>query len=120
MNLENINKILDSLNSIKSPYVNDLIELVKNYNELFEDNSKFHINDRVQLKKTPEITNKVRWGWLGYKDILIEGAKGTVKEVIYYNHNFGYLVEFDNCKGGFYFSEKWLRVAIEPITCVES
>ena len=37
--------------------------------ELFKY-SKFKIGDIVQLKETPEISEKVAWGWLAYKNIL--------------------------------------------------
>lgn len=72
--------------------------------------SKFKIGDRVQLKYTPIINDKQAWGWLGYKDMLVRGAKATVKEIDYRSGDFRYGLIFDQEPDGmFTFGEKELK-----------
>ena len=58
--------------------------------------AKFKEGDRVKLTVTPEINDKTRWGWMGHKHYLVEGAIATVKEREFYNGQFTYSVTFDD------------------------
>ena len=78
--IDGINKLLGKLDggSKRSYYldkINDQIQL------LFEKYAPFHVGDRVELTKTPRITQEKSWGWMGSKHFLIKGAKGTVTDV---------------------------------------
>lgn len=48
---------------------------------LFTRFAPFRVGDRVRLTETPEISDKVSWGWLGGKHFLVKGALATVREV---------------------------------------
>ena len=72
--------------------------------ELFKQ-AKFNVGDYVALVETPEITDKVAWGWTAYKDILVKGRTGEVKEVDHYKGRFRYGIEFVFGKGTFTFYE---------------
>ena len=72
--------------------------------------AKFKVGDIVELTDTPVITDKVSWGWLGYKDILVEGAEAKVTEVDWYKGEFRYMLDMiGHDANGFCFSECCLR-----------
>ena len=48
---------------------------------LFTRFAPFRVGDRVRLTETPEISEKVSWGWLGGKHFLVKGALATVQTV---------------------------------------
>jgi hypothetical protein len=66
--------------------------------------SKFKVDDRVVLLRTPVITGEENWGWQRGKHFLVEGAAGTVKDLGYSKHGFYYMIAFDN--------DSW----IDPVT----
>ena len=64
--------------------------------QLFERFAPFREGDRVRLKKTPDISADVSWGWMHAKHFLIEGATGTAGDVSFYKGAFRAYVRFDN------------------------
>ena len=68
--------------------------------------SKFKEGETVAIYKTPIITDKVAWGWLGYKKHLIRGARGVIRKVDYWDGHFRYDVLFPFSDGTFSFYEK--------------
>ena len=75
--------------------------------------SKFKIGDRVKLNETPIITKDISWGWIGYKEVLVKGAKATIIKIDHYAGTFRYDLEFDASKGGFFcFKEKDLQKVV--------
>ena len=94
--------------------------------------SPFNIGDRVRLIKTPEITEKKSWGWLGGKHYLIEGALAVVVDRQFYDGTFLFGLFFDDEswkdhegklhptseKGMYMFGERWLAPAsFTQLTC---
>jgi len=70
------------------------------YDLLLARYAKFHVDDRVQLCRTPVINDTVAPGWLGSKHFLVAGAHGTVRDVDVRDGKFYYQVVFD--------TESWL------------
>ena len=56
----------------------------------------FKVGDRVKLAKTPTITEKESWGWMGCKHFLVKGAKATVEEVGCGEGGFTFSMLFDD------------------------
>jgi hypothetical protein len=86
--------------------------------------SPFKIGDTVELIETPEITEKIAWGWLGAKHYLKAGATGRVLSVDCDRKGLFFGVEiynqtyiYDGKESpvtkpyGFCFRERWLRLA---------
>ena len=70
----------------------------------------FKVGDRVRLKAAPEITEKVRYGWMGWKSLLVAGAPGVVVRADCGSRGFVFGVQFDaddsrSGKGEFAFSD---------------
>ena len=80
-------KLKDLIKSLKEFHVEGTmyeLEKLELYKEALFAYSRFRIGDVVQLARTPVITEKVNWGWLSYKDILVKGAFGIVQSLDYY------------------------------------
>jgi len=80
-------KLKDLIKSLKEFHVEGTmyeLEKLELYKEALFAYSKYKIGDVVQLARTPVITERVSWGWLSYKDILIKGAFGIVQSLDYY------------------------------------
>lgn len=86
--------------------------------------SPFKVGDAVKLTATPEINEKVAWGWQGSKHFLKEGASGVVVAVDCDRDGLIFDVVMDNqtyVYGGeekpvsqpksFRFRERWIRRA---------
>lgn len=61
-----------------------------------EKQASFKVGDRVELTETPVITAETAHGWLNCKHFIVKGAKGTIRDVSYYNNEFGYAVSLDD------------------------
>jgi hypothetical protein len=107
-NLENVHKwifdkpkILNNQHEFKYE-----IDQLAEYVEGLFSFSKFKIGDTVILNKTPIITNEISHGWIGYKDILVKGAKAKVEAVDYFkSRGFVYDLMFGK-EGTFRFAQK--------------
>lgn len=73
-----------------------LIELAAAYDLLMTAYAPFKVGERVALTHTPEISEKVAWGWLGAKHFLKIGAQGTVKTSGCGTGGFTFGIEFDD------------------------
>lgn len=89
---------LDVINSKLHGYCNGYSELraVLEHSLTVFELAKFKVDDRVKLIITPEINEKTRWGWMGHKHYLVEGAVATIKNREFYNGKFTYSVTFDD------------------------
>src|ERR1035437_2287482 len=89
------------------------IERVEDFTKALFGYAKFKVGDIVQLKETPVINEKEAWGWWGYRDILVKGAKAKVEEVDHYKGIFRYSLTIlhPKEKGLFTFSEDKLELA---------
>ena len=112
--MDEINKIKELVKWAKEiPGANSFdwyIERLEYFQKELFKYSKFKVGDEVKLLKTPPITDKLNWGWSGYKDILVKGATAIVTEVDHYATHFRYSLEFDTCKKHYFsFYEKDLE-----------
>ena len=69
---------------------------LREYAEGLFTRAPFQVGDRVRLTKTPEITEKKAWGWLGGKHFLVKGAMATVKHVDFWDGHFNAMLIFDD------------------------
>ena len=94
-NGHDLDKVKDILKQIEAlggvyPLYYD-IECMEEYKRALFDHSKFKISDRVQLTSQPDLGT----GWVHLKDIMVKGAKGTVKAYDWYKGRFRYEINFD-------------------------
>jgi hypothetical protein len=114
-NIRKATKLMEEAFSLFSsgPFDYYLTELVASYDLLIQRFAPFKVGDRVRLRATPEINEKTRYGWLGYKGILVQGAIGTVVAAECGSKGFAFAVQFDAddslSKGLFYFGENDLK-----------
>lgn len=73
-----------------------LEQLAASYELLITRFAPFKVGERVELAHTPEISEKVAWGWLSGKHYLKAGTVGTVQEVSCGKGGFSFLVSFDD------------------------
>lgn len=69
------------------------------YKAVLTHYARFKVGDRVQLAKTPNISEKNAPGWLGSQHLLVRGAPGTVVSADFSLSGEGalrYGVQFDN------------------------
>lgn len=62
--------------------------------ESLEAMAPYKVGDRVELAKTPDLSNSP--GWAGAKHFLVEGAKATVQVVDHSTHGFTVGLHFDD------------------------
>src|ERR1035437_6588033 len=74
----------------------EIKEKLKQFKTFLETKGRFKIGDRVEIAHTPVIDKETAWGWLSGKHFLVEGAKGTIILIDYYNDSFGYSVIFND------------------------
>lgn len=55
--------------------------------------SPLQVGDVAELTETPEITDKIAWGWLGSKHMLVAGKRGKVLDVDWRDGAWCYLWE---------------------------
>jgi hypothetical protein len=72
-----------------------LTEMAAAHDLLMTRYAPFKVGDRVRLKAAPEITENVRYGWLGWKSLLVAGAPGVVVHTNCGNRGFVFCVQFD-------------------------
>ena len=60
------------------------------------DRSPIKVGARVRLTRTPDITVEKRWGWMGAKHFLVEGALAAVDEVDFSDGKFSAGLCFDD------------------------
>lgn len=58
--------------------------------------AKFHKEDRVALRITPQIDERTAPGWMGSKHFLKAGVQGAVRDVDVHDGKFYYQIVFDN------------------------
>jgi len=75
-----------------------LTELVAAHELLMGRYAPFKVGDRVKLASTPLITEKVRYGWMGWRTLLVEGASGVVVRADCGSKGFSFGIHFDNDK----------------------
>lgn len=73
----------------------DLTKLEGYAKTLFDRFALFKAADRVKLARTPEITEKVNWGWLSVKHLMVKGATGTVQDVDCVEGRFCFYITLD-------------------------
>ena len=103
-----LREALDILSSGPLDYY--LTELVVAHNLLMTRYAPFKVGDRVQLKVTPEITENVRYGWLGHKHFLVEGAAGVVRDAGCGSRGFWFMVSFDEHSWIHFQTKAWMPV----------
>jgi len=109
MNIDNIKNLRNTLLNIDNTQLQNLKDLIEKYESMFNKYCPFKVGEKVVLTETPEITDTVRWGWRGYKHLLIKGAIATIKSCDYsVEKGFGFYISFKE-GGEFYFSAKWLK-----------
>jgi hypothetical protein len=72
-----------------------LTEMAAAHDLLMTRYAPFKVGDRVRLKAAPEINEKVRFGWLGWKSLLLAGAPGVVVRADCGSRGFVFGVQFD-------------------------
>ena len=79
-----------------------LTEMAAAHELLMKRYAPFKVGDRVRLKAAPEITETVRFGWLGWKTLLVAGAPGVVSRADCGSRGFVFGVQFDadNARNG--------------------
>jgi len=86
------------------------LERLEEYSNALFKFSKFKIGDRVKIKNAPLITPEVNYGWYGFRDRIVNGAKATIEEVDYIYGNFNYLIRLDSAPDSlFNFKEQELQ-----------
>jgi hypothetical protein len=113
-NLDRVKAIIKYVDEI--PSVHDLlydIEQMEEYKKGLLTYAKLKVGEFIKLSKTPEINSRVRWGWLSYKNLLVEGVVGEVREVDWYKGQFRYSINFveDKQDHQFCFEEEFLEKA---------
>jgi hypothetical protein len=78
------------------PFSFYLRELAASYNLLMERFCPYKVGSRVQLAKTPNITEQTAPGWMSCRHFLVKGAKGTVNKAYCGEGGFYFYVEFDD------------------------
>lgn len=125
-------EVLDALAKITNGRLVEAICWLKDAQTIWE-RSPFKMGDKVKLNKTPEISEKKSWGWLGAKHFLIEGATATICDRQFYDGRFIFGCQFDNetymdyhkaehlpdRKSIYMFSENWLSM-VSSKSSVES
>lgn len=112
--LEELSEWLNKMPDLQEGQFRYYVEKMKYYHEELMKFSKFKKNQKVKLNITPEISETVRHGWYGHKELLVKGAKATIYEVEHYNGEFRYSLMFNykgEKRGTFSFEEKYLSEA---------
>ncbi len=117
MKIDNLKSDIQGLKSFRK----EVKESFEKYDDYFFDRlirysealfalSPYKFNEKIVLNETPLITNVLRSGWMGYKNILVKGAIGTINEIDHRCCKFHYLIRFGSPEDGplFYFDETQL------------
>jgi hypothetical protein len=132
MNNEDVKKGFDLIRQGMSILNNGPLDyyvrrLTECYDLLVTRFAPFKVGDRIELTTTPVINDRERYGWLGSKHFLVEGAVATVAAVDVDGDGFSFGLHFDNDswidhhgqkqptmqKGMYFFRESWVRAAKE-------
>lgn len=98
--IDDVQNKLEAIKNMPEPSNWELEEVFTCARALFSF-SKFKKGQTVSLKSTPEITEETNFGWLGYKEFLVVGAKGVVDSVYWFRDAFNYWV-YIKCDKNFY------------------
>lgn len=71
-------------------------EALERFVSFMRTKANFKVGDRVELAETPYISESNAPGWLSCKHFIVEGAKGTIRDISYYGNEFGYAVSLDD------------------------
>ncbi len=104
--LKNIFRLAHAVNWNDFKYAIGRLE--KDRDSLVKRFAKYKIGDKVILKKAPVITEQINYGWYGYRNILVKGAKGLVKEIEVRDGYFYYGLSFSK-SALFFFNEDMLK-----------
>lgn len=95
-----VGKTLDAVDAMAAAVTHSEHEYhwrkLRAYAEALFAMAPFRPGDRVRLTKTPEISEKVAWGWLGAKHMMVEGATATVQGLDFSGGHFEAWVYMDN------------------------
>lgn len=109
-----MNKHIEHIKKVQESQKNSLsmdsysVECIEAYVKGLFSFAHFKNGDIVYLSNPPEITMEASPGWFGYKNKLINGTKGKVCSVDYYNKSFRYDILFAFSGSTFCFYEKHL------------
>jgi hypothetical protein len=73
-------------------YMRAVLEMV----DALIERALFQVDQRVVLRRTPEINSQHSWGWRGAKHFLVQGASATVRSVHFLHGRFWYNLAFDD------------------------
>lgn len=96
--LEGAKKLREAMDLLSiGPLEHTLTCLLLAQDLLFTKYAPFKVGDRVELARTPVITEKVAFGWIGSKHFLVEGAVGVVRSLeVFSDGRLRVNVAFDN------------------------
>jgi hypothetical protein len=92
--IENLNVLL-SVTGRTNNCLQNIVGMLEQTLTLFS-RCQFQVDDFVFLSQTPEISDKVNWGWMCGKHFLIKGARAKVVQRSFYNGKFRFYLNFDN------------------------
>ncbi len=93
--IPNIIEGIQSLEKLSGGNLSQWRYTLENANSIWK-RCPYKVGDLVSLVKTPEITEKKSWGWLGAKHFLKEGAIGRINEISFHDGLFFFYVTFEN------------------------
>lgn len=113
-----LKKLVDAATTIRSLHqIEYELGRLRQYRDALMDKCPYQPGMRVMLNRTPIITPQKSWGWMGYRDRLVQGAIGKVMGLDWNTDRKDWTlgVKFEGLEvGPFSMASKWFSPAPPP------